>query len=210
MCCVAPKARRRLVHVWSARGARVGALSAWESDRAELVGLTSGRAASPAGARIREDGEVAYLSVKRPMRLFPRPSDRRRDLPRKITAQGWRLRHRVSDAEGALDCDLCSATGWLARGGRPPALGGPGHRRRGVSTAARRVRGRPGLAAAATEGCHPQEAASRPTARRKPHASCTPCGSALHPPALAVASRLAPKRVAGRSAWRAEGVPLNP
>ena len=54
-----------------------------------------------------------------------------------------------------------AATRWLARGGRLPALGGSGHRQRGASAVAGGVRGPPSQAAAATEGCHPEEAASR-------------------------------------------------
>jgi hypothetical protein len=64
---------------------------------------------------------VAVLSVKEPRLCFV-PLDRRQGVAVEDQRQGWRLRHRVSDAAGALACDLCAAAGCQARGGRPSAL----------------------------------------------------------------------------------------
>jgi len=69
------------------------------------------------------------------------------------------------------------------------------------------VRGPPSLAAAATEGCHPEEAASRPSDDGSP---LFPDSLRLDTVRFAVADALrsALKGMAGRPAWRAEGVPL--
>ncbi len=91
-------------------------------------------------------------------------------LRRKITVRSGALAPiRRTRAQRALLIVIFARRqdGWREEDGRQ-LWAGRARRRRGASTAARRVRGRPGLAAAATEGCHPQEAASRPTARRKP------------------------------------------
>ena len=140
-------------------------------------------------------------------RVFPRPPDRRRVSPWKITVKGGACAIACdASVASALDGDLCAARGCLPRGGRPTAFAGvvTGCRgewpvRRGAGAAAR--------AAAATQGHLPKERRAAPAAagvlRPRPLAvGCSPTQRA------GGTWSVRPECDAGRPAWRAEGAPL--
>jgi hypothetical protein len=143
--------------------------------------------------------------------VFPRPSDRCRVLPWKITVQvALAPSPQATRPWRALDGDLCTATECPARGGRPghPCWrGSPG--RVGAGTGCLRVRGLPTGGSAAPGGL-PPVGRGRPPPRSR-HVPLLPAWLLAAPltpvrePPVTSASPHAIRTGPG-PAWRAEGV----
>ena len=102
------------------------------------------------------------------------PTPRRRDLPSEITAQGWRLRHRVSDAEAPLTAIFARRQdGWRVEDGR--WFG------RAPSVAWREYRRASGAGTAGPGGC--RDGVTTPRKRRAASltAASAPCSPACAP-----------------------------